>query len=230
VYYPRFIERHDLYLKFGASESEYIQTLTGGDLFSSDSLSKYKFQATSSNYQIIHLVTHAKYNSEAQKLSYVQFNETAQAESQYLYLDEIKSLDLKCDLVCLSACETGKGATYQSEGLKSLARNFIIAGSQSVVSSLWNVSDQTTSEIMQSFYKYLYDKKDKSEALALAKRDYLNNHREDELHPYYWAGMVLVGHDAAIFKSEDTNILFYLFIFFAIAFILFLLLKRKLFY
>ena len=74
-----------------------------------------------------------------------------------LTLGEIFSLDLRdCRLVTLSACETGltdfKSLSDEYIGLPS---GFLYAGSPSVVSSLWTVSDLSTTFLMIKFYQNL---------------------------------------------------------------------------
>ncbi|MBN3897595.1 MAG: CHAT domain-containing protein, partial [Nostoc sp. NOS(2021)] len=74
-----------------------------------------------------------------------------------LTLDKIFALKLeKCRLVTLSACETGlidvQNASDEYIGLPS---GFLLAGSPSVVSSLWKVDDLSTSFLMIKFYENL---------------------------------------------------------------------------
>ena len=69
----------------------------------------------------------------------------------------------------LSACNTSLGNIKEGEGVFSLARGFFYSGANSVVSSLWNVNDKSTSQIISSFYENLEKGKSKSSALRLAK-------------------------------------------------------------
>jgi uncharacterized protein (TIGR02996 family) len=119
---------------------------------------------------------------------------------------EVSEMDLPdCELVTLSACETGLGKEAGGEGLLGLQRAFQVAGAKSVVASLWKVDDKATSELMVSFYKGLWDNKkplSKVEALRQAqlamlsegrKRGWVADGEEGRAPPYYWAGFVLSG-------------------------------------
>ncbi|WP_341731819.1 CHAT domain-containing protein [Microcoleus sp. EPA2] len=74
-----------------------------------------------------------------------------------LTLGEIFALDLsQCRLVTLSACETGFiDFRILSDEYVGLPSGFIVAGSPSVVSSLWTVNDLSTTFLMIQFYQNL---------------------------------------------------------------------------
>ena len=81
----------------------------------------------------------------------------------------------------------------------SLARGFFYSGANSVVSSLWPITDKGGRDIMQEFYRNLSKGDTKSAALRKAKLDYLQNTEVPELkHPYYWAGFVVLGDNAPL--------------------------------
>lgn len=109
--------------------------------------------------------------------------------TDFLTANEIAKMNGSSDLVVLSACETGLGKLDDGEGLRSLARSFLLSGTRSVVYSLWRVNDQATAEIMKSFYTAKTDNSTNSEALAMAQLDWLNMHNNTHRHPYYWAGL-----------------------------------------
>lgn len=110
-----------------------------------------------------------------------------------LTANDIATLDLRgTDLVVLSACQTGLGKVTP-EGLYGLQRAFKKAGVQTIIMTLWNVSDVATKEFMVKFYEELTagaDRWNKRKAFENAKNHIRNN--QDYKDPYYWAGFVML--------------------------------------
>lgn len=104
-------------------------------------------------------------------------------------------------MVVLSGCNTLLGKQKIGEGVMSFARAFFQSGAKSVVSSLWNVDDRSTTTIMGSFYKNLKEGKSKSASLRLAKLNYIKNHSLSETSPYYWASFVILGDTTPFSKN-----------------------------
>lgn len=98
---------------------------------------------------------------------------------------------LDADLVTLSACDSGLGRELGGEGLVGLTRAFQYAGARSVLASLWSVSDESTSALMQHFYRSLRSGRSRDEALRSAQAALLRSRGFS--HPYYWAGFQLTG-------------------------------------
>lgn len=157
--------------------------------------SEENFKKEASNYGIIHLAMHGVLNSKNPILSSLVFSEDSSAvEDNFLRAYEIAQLDLNADLVVLSACETGYGKFQQGEGVMSLAHSFSYAGASSVLMSLWQVNDFSTSQIMKNFYTNLACGASKDVALRKAKLDYLENkENQAALHPAFWAAFVQTG-------------------------------------
>ncbi len=115
----------------------------------------------------------------------------------YLTAEELTWLDLSgVELVVLSACETGLGRAASGEGLMGLRRALRIAGADTVISSLWSVKDESTAELMQSFYANLFfEGLGRHEALRAAQLEMLRNNRAREGRglPSTWGAFVLSG-------------------------------------
>jgi CHAT domain-containing protein/tetratricopeptide (TPR) repeat protein len=94
-------------------------------------------------------------------------------------------------LVTLSACDTGVGEVKNGEGVYGLRRAFVIAGAETVVMSLWPVSDYVTRELMTSYYRGLKAGLGRGDALRQAQLAMLN--RKGREHPFYWASFIQVG-------------------------------------
>jgi CHAT domain-containing protein/tetratricopeptide (TPR) repeat protein len=116
-------------------------------------------------------------------------------------------------LVVLSACETGVGEVTNGEGVYGLRRALVLAGSESQVMSLWQVSDEATRDLMIAYYRRLQAGAGRSEALREVQLEMLKGQREssdssqrrgigtelgagkggDRSHPFYWAAFIQSG-------------------------------------
>ena len=109
-------------------------------------------------------------------------------ENGILTASEISNLDLSaCQLVVLSACETGLGEVKGSEGVFGLQRAFKMAGVKNIIMSLWKVPDTQTAELFDIFYSECFAGKTIHEAFQSAQ-----SQMKAKYSPYYWAGFVLL--------------------------------------
>ncbi len=94
----------------------------------------------------------------------------------------------RVELLVLSACETAQGDNRATLGLAGIA---VRAGARSVLSTLWQVSDRSTAEVMEQFYKELTNPEvTKAEALHQAQLTLFQQYKA----PFYWAPYVLIGN------------------------------------
>ncbi len=94
-------------------------------------------------------------------------------------------------LVVLSACDTGVGEVRNGEGVYGLRRSFQIAGAESLVMSLWPISDLVTRELMTGYYTNLKKGFGRGESLRRVQLEMLK--RPNRRHPFYWASFIQSG-------------------------------------
>jgi CHAT domain-containing protein len=154
--------------------------------------------ATDSNlsqYQIVHFATHGLLNESQPELSGLVFSlydEQGTEKAGFLQLSDIFNLTLSAELVVLSACQTGIGQDIRGEGLVSLTRGFMYAGAERIVVSLWAVADNSTSELMQNYYrKILETGSNPATAMREVQLEMIQSNNYNA--PYYWAAFVFQG-------------------------------------
>ncbi|WP_298425165.1 CHAT domain-containing protein [uncultured Kordia sp.] len=191
-------------LEGAKAEAKIIGKLFPSKIYMGKNVSKQQFIETAHTAKILHLAMHAEINNKEAGLSRLLFNKNNTDEDD-LYLEELYALNLRADLAVLSACNTGLGKENAGRSMESFQRAFTFAGVPATVASLWEVPDQSTSEIMESFYQYLKKGVSKSKALQNAKLDYIVTHQGTKLsQPYYWAGFILYGDQTAVTQSIST--------------------------
>lgn len=98
-------------------------------------------------------------------------------------------------LVVLSACETGVGdVSNLGQGVYGLRRAVMIAGAETLITSLWKVDDRVTRELMVRYYEHLRAGEGRVEAMR-ETADWMRKWRK---HPYYWASFIVVGSRAPL--------------------------------
>jgi CHAT domain-containing protein len=126
--------------------------------------------------RVLHLACHGEADLDSPALSHLALAQSeelgrATGEDGFLGLRELRDLQLHADLLVLSACETNAGRLQAFEGIAGLSRAAFAAGARSVLSTLWQVGDRETRDLMVSFYgHWLKDGLTRPEALARAKR------------------------------------------------------------
>ncbi|MGH9898953.1 MAG: CHAT domain-containing protein, partial [Pyrinomonadaceae bacterium] len=150
-------------------------------------------------YDVLQLATHGLLNNASPMYSQLVLSQTpgSQREDGLLEAWEIMKLELKAEMVVLSACETGRGRVGAGEGIIGLSWALFVAGSPTTVVSQWSVESASTAEMMVEFHRRLRSRGkgvgqiSKAEALRQAELKLLKSGQYQ--NPFYWAGFVMVG-------------------------------------
>ena len=151
-------------------------------------------------------------------------------EDGVLTAAEAAGLDLwGTKLVVLSACETGLGDVKNGAGVYGLRRALVLAGSESQVMSLWQVSDAATRDLMKAYYTRLQQGEGRTEALRQVQLEMSNQaargqgggeqqqqrgllgsagakaQAENYGHPYYWASFIQSGAWSGIENGKAAD-------------------------
>jgi len=211
---PRLPETRDEVLRIG--ELFGYKTNDPNIKLDMDATKSELLKSNLGNYRFVHFATHGILSGDIPYIMEPALVLTQPGnrnpEDGFLKMSEILELKLNADAVVLSACKTALGKEIAGEGVVGLSRAFMLAGSKSVIVSLWSVESNSTAVLMKSFYAHLKPGRSKEEALRLAKQGLRNqNLISDDLsrgvkiagrdkktqtsttHPFYWAPFILIG-------------------------------------
>ncbi len=133
--------------------------------------------------QLIHVASHGYFRQDSPMFSSIKLADS------YLTLYDLYHMNLPVDLLTLSGCVTGLNVVAGGDELLGLTRGLLYAGARSLLLSLWEVDDRSTSELMKEFYRALRRHPRKADALRFAMLEL----RKRYPHPYYWAPFKLIG-------------------------------------
>ncbi|MEW5989628.1 MAG: CHAT domain-containing tetratricopeptide repeat protein, partial [Chloroflexota bacterium] len=177
-------------LESAGDEARQVAGLYGDQPLLGPAATESAVRAQGGQASILHLAAHGRYNRLNPLFNTIYLAGDNENDGR-LEMHEVYGLDLTAatSLVVLSACETQVGELSNGDEVAGLNRAFLYAGTPSVIASLWNVNDQATATLMESFYTHLQEGLGKAEALRQAQLDT----RVEYPHPYYWAAFALTG-------------------------------------
>jgi len=160
-------------------------------LLNSDATEENLKKLDFSQFRIIHFVTHGILDKNDWIRSALVLNPSEDSNEDGLFHPfEIQNRKFNADLITLSSCYSGTGKLAEGEGVMGLIRAFQLVGAQSLIASLWEVNDRSTSLFMEYFYQFLAEGASKSSALKQAKLKMIQSKYN---HPFYWAPFILFG-------------------------------------
>ncbi|MDA3613559.1 CHAT domain-containing protein [Polluticaenibacter yanchengensis] len=177
----------------------------GGISFLNNESTANKFKNAASNYKIIHVATHAEFNNIQPEKSGLYFAKEKNAENNFLSIADIYNCTVRSNLTILTACESGRPGYKDGEGMVSLAHAFNYSGSQSIMTALWKVDEQSSAYITEYFFKYLEKGLDKDVALQHAKLEYIKSNKGRLINPQYWAGLIVMGDTSPLIIDKGNG-------------------------
>jgi CHAT domain-containing protein len=189
-----FGHSYDGRLPHTVDEARSIAALFDGEAFLEDKATPARLREAASDSRVIHLATHGDFRPDDPLFSGLAL------AGGWLTTFDIFNLRLNASLVTLSACQTGRSVVGGGDELLGLMRAFIYAGAASLVLSLWAVEDQSTAQLMETFYRGLAEGQTKGAALRRAQLRFIRGKGPGDdtmakayAHPYFWAPFFLVG-------------------------------------
>ncbi len=160
-------------------ELESIARTLGGQrqlLFGADARESTLKAAALSEYSIVHFATHGILGRDVPGIDEPALVLAGEpGEDGFLTASEASKLQLGAKLTVLSACKTGAGDSASGEGVLGMSRAFMVAGSSSVLVSLWSVDSLATEALMVEFYRRMHAGETPAAALRAAKLAVRNN-------------------------------------------------------
>ena len=176
-------------LLYANPEAQTIAGLYGTQPLTDAAATESALRARAVQAAMIHLAAHGDLNPARPLFSRILLSRDGDNDGS-LTVNEVYGLDLqKAALVVLSACQTQVSAQSRGDDLVGLTQAFIYAGAPTVIASLWKVEDKSTNDLMQAFYRNLYNGMYKGEALRAAQKETRGHYQSMR----NWAAFVLVG-------------------------------------
>ncbi len=182
-------------------------------------LEQFQSLAQREQFSIIHLATHAEFNSGDLNESFIQLwnGKLTLSSLRKVALNQKWNTTPTLEMLVLSACQTALGSDQAELGFTGLA---VQTGVKTAVGSLWSVSDEGTLGLMSEFYRNLKTAPIRAAALRNAQISLLRGQvtvtkgrlqfpdgskvdlpstdaRQETInlaHPYYWAPYTVVGN------------------------------------
>ena len=195
-------------LPFARREAEWVAHTLGTKPILNELATKSALLIRLMKAKVVHIATHG--SASAGFLAFAAFFVKADGSSLHvrgenvlLFPQDIEKLKISPALVVLSSCDSGRG-TVKADGIQGMARAFILAGAQSVLTTLWKVPDESASVFMQFFYQYLLDGLKSSLALHKA---ILSVRCFAKYSQYiHWSGYQLTGQDIHFFNKASDSV------------------------
>ncbi|WP_339383113.1 CHAT domain-containing protein [Phormidium tenue] len=158
-------------------------------ILTEEAFSRQAIESKFKNHNVLHLATHAEFNTGAPDKSFIIFG-----NGDKIRLGEITDWQIpNIELIVLSACQTGVGKL--GDGVEILGFGYQVqkAGAKQAIASLWKVDDAGTQALMVAFYQEL-QKGDVTVTEALRRAQVSLIKSPNFNHPNYWSAFFAIGN------------------------------------
>ena len=147
------------------------------------------------DFRILHIASHTVYQAQKPDLTAIvlsRFDPRGRPRDGFLRIANVRALQFRADLVVLSSCNSAFGRNIRGEGRMGLPQAFLSAGAASVVMTAWDIGDQSTAELMRTFYRnILQSGVTPSQGLRAAQIAMWRAPQRNA--PWHWAGFMAQG-------------------------------------
>jgi CHAT domain-containing protein len=170
-----------------------------GTLYLGRDATERRIRQEGAAFRVLHVASHGVLNNERPLDSFVALSRTPgdPADDGRLHARELMTLDLRADLVVLSACETARGRVGAGEGVIGMTWALLVAGATSTVVSQWKVDADAASKVLLVLHRGLESAASSGAPLpaarALRHASLVLLRERMYRHPFYWAAFVVVG-------------------------------------
>jgi CHAT domain-containing protein len=173
-------------LPHARAEAVAVAGLLGTPPLLGDAVTRERFLSSAATADIVHYAGHARFDPNDPMGSGLRL-----AAGQDLTARQVAGhSNVSASLVTLSGCETGVSLRHPGDELIGLVRGFLQAGTPTMLTSLWRVSDEATAHLMMRFYEHVRVKgaEPRGTTAAEALRQAIRQTREHDGWSswYYW--------------------------------------------
>ena len=164
-------------LRFAEDEAVHIAHMAGGQSLVGETSKKDALYAQAPNYQALHFSCHGEFDPDSPLDSRLHIGPNETLTGQEI----MDNLRLHCNLVTLSACESGLSRVQRGDELYGLIRAFMYAGAPAIIATLWRVDERSTLIFAQKFYELVQQGMPYATALKAAQLYLRNLTRQEAL-------------------------------------------------
>ena len=191
-------------LPHATDEAKWISQLLKVQPLLHEQATKVAVVTKLSSAQVIHIATHGSAISSFLAFAGPDSSNGKPSKSADILLlpSEVEQMNIKAALVVLSSCDSGRGMV-RADGIIGMGRAFLLAGAQSILTTLWRIPDESAGMFMQFFYQYLVDGLGTTHALQKATLSVRCFRKYSQYT--HWGGFQLIGRETYLHRTKTTE-------------------------